>query len=440
MNTDLKISEEDRRWLPTIMPLIAIAVAACVSIGSLMLAGERNGTGQWTLSPFGWRRVMIVHALSALPLSWSLSHVLGGLMGRTRRWLAIYWLIAGALAAAMTVEFGNVAARMVDSAEVGYVARLFCRTSWCVAIQFPWCMWNIALASPNMRAPQFLLTHTHRTVWSGVVAFGLPSCFLAIFVPQQVTRATDLWQRERFVNAFDVVQRLCAIGTKTSLGERSTSSDDGRTSRIVITPQIALAELGQAVRYISLKADELKSAEQNDVVCMQLAAAYRSLNRMADAEAVLKISAARTPAAALLLAEIHLEQDHYEASRQCAESALRMSRGSTGDGKLGKPAEEILVQAYFLLGLVAGKRNDLALAERYLLEALAQASSFRADVHAKLASHYEFTGQLYRSREHQRMAAKLAPLKYSQPKRLAMMAFSTGAPIGLARPQSSTYK
>jgi hypothetical protein len=428
----------------TYMPLIATAVAGSVSIVAIVLAGGHERRLQTLATvPFGWNRVIVIHALAALPLSWALSHGLIRCKGLTEKWATALWFTAGVLTATLTVLFGNIVGQAVASAEPGYVCRLVFRTGWCVAIQVPWCSWGFAAASSVRGQPPSWHTDTHRMAWAGLVAFGLPGSFLAIFVPQQVTRAVEQWRQERLRGAHEVVQRLFEIGSQASLGDRGTSDDHGGGARKMVTPRVALTDLNQAIQYVSLKAQELASVEQTADVSLQRAALYRSLDKMVEAEEVLQIFAARVPTAALVLAQFHLEQDRDESCLRYAELALRLARETrvdAVDAQAETLSDEIQVQAYFLLALFAGKTRDLALAERYLVEALEQIPSFSADIHAKLAKHYEFTGQLYRSREHQRMAAKLAPTKYHEPRHLAMMVISTGAPIGLTRPQSSTYR
>ena len=169
---------------------------------------------------------------------------------------------------------------------------------------------------------------------------------------------------------------------------------------------------------------------------MQLAQGYLALDRPADAAATLAPLAERSPRAALVLAQINRRQRQFDAARRWAEKVLAI----IGSAPATAEDQEIALQAYDLLAILAGERGDYATAERYLLEALEQLPARRAEIHFRLGKHYEIAGDFPRALDHLRTAAESAPQRYEQPEGLLTKMLSTGAPVGLARPKSSRYR
>ena len=88
---------------------LGVMLAAIVSTAALWggVDSQRRAEGL-VIIPFGWNRLIVIHAASTLLLSWGVARVLSRWRpGVTGRSMASVWIIVGLLVAAATVSLGT---------------------------------------------------------------------------------------------------------------------------------------------------------------------------------------------------------------------------------------------------------------------------------------------------------------------------------------------
>ena len=417
----------------------AVAVSAVVSTAALVAAAgaDRRSLGLVT-SPFGWNRIIVIHTLFTLVLSWWFARVLAQLIPELiERWMTVVWGGVGVGIALLTFLAGVAVDSFLESTQSGYTARLVCRIVWCLALQVPWYMMARSATPGRSQPPAFSTANLFG--FSLLTAVGVPVSFLAVFLDQQTAYARDHWQKVELLKARLMVQRLVDVGSTVSLGKRGLGNNS--SVLVEVTPDAALRELQNNLVFMQEQITQLKALPRSPELVLQLARCYLSVGRADDTEAMLKPLAETDPSAAIELAGLYKGMERNDESRRWAEKALRVAQQAkpTSEDETALN-ENIQMQAYEMLTVSAGEAAEFDQAEQYLLEALDRLPSRRAEIHDRLGTHFEFIGELSKASEHQREAARLDPDRFSEPDSLVEKMLSSGAPVGLARPQSSRYK
>ena len=415
---------------------LAAVISTAALIGAAAIHEQPAGA---SISPFGWNRVVVIHSLSTLILSWWLA---GRIWEQTtaihpRRMLMIWGLI-GLVLAALTF-FGGVFLRpVIDALNAGFAVRLVTRVVWCMMLQVPWCLVGLATVRESEVQGGVKLGSLNVFGLGVVTALGVPLSFLAVFCEEQTRVARDNWVQTQLVDSYALVQRLYDVGSTSSLGERA--STDGSTSGSV-TPEQALADLQMAMQYVGHRIDQHSHGQLDDEGRLQLARDFLSLDRTDAAKDMLVPIAENHPVAAILLAEICKEQGDPAASRAWARKAMKVaSDAAKMNHDAANTSDDVQLRAYDMLAVFAGEEGDFKAAEGFFLEALERIPSRAAEIHDRLGKHYEFLGELPRAIQHQQQAALLDPETFVPPDSLTQKVLSSGAPVGLARPKSSRYK
>jgi tetratricopeptide (TPR) repeat protein len=414
-----------------------LTLAAVVSIAALSLAaGPERRTAGLAPVPFGWYRVIVVHAVANLFLSWYVARMLT--LWRPAlavRWKAVVWMVVGLAVGGMTVIAGGALQGFFEAFGADYLVRLLQRIVWCTVLQVPWCMAGAAAGGGAPGGRRYAIPAGHLLGLAVMTTVGVPVSYLAIFLEQQTLQAHQQWQQGQLVQAERLVQRLCDVGSSISLGTRPASGDATRPP-VDVTPPMALADLKGMIALMTEQVGALAATGNSESNRLQLALGYLALDRPADAAATLAPLAERSPRAALVLAQINRQRRQFDATRRWAEKVLAI----VGPPPTSEEDQDIALQAYDLLAILAGEKGDYATAERYLLEALKRLPARRADIDFRLGKHYEIAGDFPRALDHLRTAAESDPQRYEQPEGLLTKMLSTGAPVGLARPKSSRYR
>lgn len=414
-----------------------LSLAAVVSIAAISLAAgaERRAAGLGPV-PFGWYRVIVVQAVANLFLSWYVARMLT--LWRPALavpWKAVVWMVVGLAVGGMTVIAGEALQGLFEALGGDYVVRLLQRIVWCTVLQVPWCMAGAAAGGGAAGGRRDAIPAGHLLGLAVMTTVGVPVSYLAVFLEQQTLQAHQQWQQGQLVQAERLVQRLCDVGSSISFGMRP-ASDDATRPPVDVTAAIALADLKEMVALMKEQVSELAATGSSESNRLQLAQGYLALDRPADATTTLAPLAERSPRAALVLAQINRQRGQFDAARRWAEKVLAI----IGRAPASAENQEIALQAYDLLAILAGEKGDYATAEHYLLEALDQLPARRAEIHFRLGKHYEIAGNFPRALDHLRQAAESDPQRYAQPEGLLTKMLSTGAPVGLARPKSSRYR
>jgi tetratricopeptide (TPR) repeat protein len=418
---------------------VGLVLAATVSIATLYAAaGTERRELEMAISPFGWNRVIVVHSLSTLIFAWWLARTLGAWAPRsTNRSMAVVWIAAGLAIGWLTVVAGTPAEAILLQSQAGGVVRFSCRFLWCTALELPWCMAGLAATRKREASRPAIFSPLHLLTLAVVTAIGVPISFLAVFIEQQARYAQTAWQSGKLIEARQLVQRLCDVGSTVSLGDRTLP--DG--ARVEVNASQALSDLHKGVHFVEQQIEQLMSVEPTNQRRQQLALCLLALNRDSEADSVLDAIADREAVAALLLAQVHQSKGRLTACRQWAERAIELAEQAQPSSPQDTEARiEVQLRALDLLAVAAGEQADFTAAERYLWEAVKRLPSRRAETYYRLGKHYEFVGELSKAIECQRRAASLDSDKYAAPASLVEKMLASGAPIGLARPRSSRYR
>jgi len=414
-------------------PIVAVAV----SIAVLFLAGGLlGGSTDVAISPFGYHRVIVVHALTSLLLSWSIA----GLLVPSQRSFGVTaaWLAGGSGVLLLTIAFGRQVGIELDHAEIGYLGRMPVRVLWCVALQLPWCVFARSIERPtSTQKPTPTRTVgsiVNRFALALVVALVIPYGYINTLTQKQTEIAKSLWQKERMVKALPVVRRLCAIGSPRSFGVSRTP--DGR--RQTVSARSASETLRQAIDYYSEEVRLLQSGPLDDPQRIRLAERLSSLGRLDEAQAALQPIASRHVVAAVIMAQTYQEQFQLSEGSRWYETAIRLARSTTP----ANPTEaamlvEIQKRAYNAL---AGNARELRQFERavgYYNEAIDRLPSHRAYFHYQLGRYYKEVGAPVRSAEHLGKAHELSPNEYGRADSVLVGVLSTGTPVGIFAPSAS---
>ncbi len=415
------------------------ALAAVVSMISLwMAAGIERQTLGLAASPFGLHRMIVVHALAALPLSWALARALLTMTPVLKsRWMMFVWVVVGVLVVCATIGGGGFVEHGLNSDRSGYAARLAVRVFWCLVLQTPWCLAAQAVANVSRKQPH-LFALGHLLLIALVVAVAVPISYVEVLLDQQTAKAMTLWKEFRVVEAQRAMQRLYDLGSTRSFGATQKLGAADSTGEKV-RPALALVQLQSTIEYLQAEVQRLMSGEPTEAQRMSLARYLAALDRVEEAKEVLDPLARRDPAAAIRLAQLFQAEGDTAAAERRLQRGLELAQAVETD----PPTEanvKIQAQLYDLLARSAGGRADYDAAEQYCLEAIERLPSRRADFHYRLGRHYEYVGRAFRAVEHLQLAAEQDPQQYDPPQSAAAKLFSSGTPIGLFRPASSRYK
>jgi tetratricopeptide (TPR) repeat protein len=301
-------------------------------------------------------------------------------------------------------------------------------------------MLAIALRRTPERRPQSYFSTGNLLILGLVTAIGVPVSFLAVFLDEQTIQAHRYWQEMRIVKAQRIVQRLCDVGSTRPLGQREV--DGGSSAKQVdVSPRKALTDLRAGARFFEEKARVLTSGDVTDQRILELVSCYTALDKLEEAVAALKPVSQRDPWAALRLAELYGQLGRKQDCQATAERVLQTAqRVKPKNATEVQENENLQFGAYEMLVVLAGERADYAMAESLLWDAFERLPGRRADVHGCFIKHFEFIGDFTQAVAHQARAANANPEQYSPPESVWRKVLSHGAPVGLARPQSSRYK
>jgi len=306
---------------------VGLLFATVLSIGALIGAADadRRSIGV-AIVPFGWQRLIVIHSLATLMLSWWLARILQRCQPKWQRRTSCWvYGAVGVAMAALTFFFGSHPAIVLEGSEPSYAWRMLARILWCAALQTPWCVVGFELSRADGASRPPLFSSANLFALAAITALGVPLSFLSVFLNQQAAVARDAWSRWKLADARVLVQRLKDVGCSTSLGERPTARDRGGVTT-QITPARALADLQAACQIVKRQIDAMMAKPVRDEERRKLAQCYLALNRHDQAETILRPLADRDALVALDLARLLRERDRPEESRTWAATALRQSR------------------------------------------------------------------------------------------------------------------
>jgi tetratricopeptide (TPR) repeat protein len=389
--------------LRSLVPLLGILLALAVPLWALTAAAgmEREALGL-VAAPFGWTRLLVVHLLATLPLSLVVAVGFRGRAGGATA--AGVGAVLGTLLAGATVSEGASLAGWLDREQAGYYSRLAVRVLWCLGLQVPWCLFGLSLAPPRAGRSSDLPRWAAAAL-AVVVAVAAPAVYTGgpgraspyggahSLIDVQSRKAEDLLARTRPARAHAIVEGLCDVGSPRPIADEA--------------PEALRNELRQALRAATAASKVPLPARVSPAARVERAQGLAMLDRLDEAERLVRPLAADNAAAALLLAAIWQEQKRWEESSRSYRHALVL---------LGQDpaAARARVQAYDGLAFNARERKAYQEAEAVYGEALAQIPEARAHFHFELGRHHRSGGRPGKALHHLQTAAQLDPERYAE--------------------------
>ncbi|MBN2296314.1 MAG: tetratricopeptide repeat protein [Pirellulales bacterium] len=429
--------------------LIALPVALMFSIGPLVLAGNSQEPGSLAVAPFGWNRVVVVHAITALPLSWILSLAASRAWPMLRRrWTVLLWTIAGVDIAGLTIFAGNFVSQELAAHDAGSITRLVLRITWCLLLQIPWCLAALAMQKPEFVSPadsninlRYPLTIANFICWSLVVAIVIPISFVNGLTASQATIAREHWRALRIEKARQIVLRLFDVGSTQSLGssENNTAnnSHNNMMQRDILSKQ-ALKMLNENVEFLSTQIKALRAGALTESQQLLLGKYYAALDRNTQACEMIELLAHTNAEAAVTLGEIEQRQGHWQAANQWFIKAIDLARQEKShDPDTVAENKKLQTFAYDALARGARELKQFEQAEAFYHEAIEELPNRAAHFHAQLALHCDLGGRPAEAIVHQLKAHELDPNQHSAPASLTTKIFSNSTPVGIFAPAAS---
>ena len=429
-----------------------VIMATTAALAALLAApDESRRIVDAAVVPVGWKRVVVMHVIASLPLSWVLAHVLARRFpGWTSRLACVFWIALGLATALWTAARGETLGHALNAGQADYLLRLVVRTAWCVALQLPWCL--AAMAAPRADVPRTSsIPLRHVVPLALIVAVLMPVGYLDRLIEQQTLLARAHCGNRHYASAWDVLTRLCDLGSRKNLWEVDI---DGNGTIHEYPPRASLAilnnDIARARHALKTAMEQLPAAHSTaspgkavppPMVLLALAENLASLGEFDEARTVIEPLAESDARAAVVRAQIDEQQGEWEGANAWFRKALEIVQSRCCDDPLDDETRvAIQVQAYNVLAHNARELDRYDIGEQTYFEAMDRLPSHKAYYHHQLGRHYELWGRPFKAVAHFAAAHELSPRQYAPPESALLKVLASGAPIGLFRPDASNYE
>lgn len=407
--------------------IAGLTAALVVSAAALALA---RGSGQLDaglqIAPFVASSVIAIHVVMTLPLSWLAALRLSF---HCPTWLAG---TLAAVAAMLTVIVGKDLAAWIERGAGSFPELVLARATWCLALQVPWCILAMRLSRNETQS-------THAGGWAlamaGFAALVPPALYVIHLTGRQAATLPDLLARGRVTRALSVTEQICQLGRAELLlpaDERPVGGD----------PRAGKRSIGELRVQLRREVRELTDAVKLPLTpgahpIIRRARQFAQLDRLDEAEELLRPVAGDDSAAMLLFAALLQDRQRWGESDEWYRSALARRRTAlerdprafaqsfaTVAGAAASPLATLAIaadsgqamrdciRAYDGLAFNARGRGALAQSEAYYREAMDRIPPARAHFHFQLGRHYEQADRPAAAIEQFNEAARLAPREF----------------------------
>jgi|GEM_PF-2015040 len=355
-----------------------------------------------TCAPFGWQIVMIVHLVASLPIGLVTSASLVQARRREGRWISdAAWALIGLTEISAVVLFGENVAAAFEWSNAGFLARDLARTVVVFLLVLPWLI--VATRWDRFR-PRIPVSRA---------AF-LVAAMLALLPPlvytSQLTekRAIDLkahLSTGRLLKAKSTLVGLRELGGRQTVGG------------IPLTQALRglRATIDRTERNASRKLPTSASASLK----LERAFLLIQLDRLEEAEPLLRSLGETMPEALLLLGAVYREQSRWADAERAYRQVLASSlAGAVRDRGL----QERSTTAYEGWAEAARSGGQPEVAERAYLEAQRRLPAKAGYFAFQLGRHYLAGGRPSKAVEQLRQAARLDPTLEAQVRSLILEA------------------
>jgi hypothetical protein len=340
------------------LPYLFAAVGPTLALW-LAAPPERAAHGM-AVPPFGWPSLLVSHTLSAVPLAAVLA---GRLMRRAEFRVTPGLAVAGGVLTAVGGWYAAAAlGHYLDADAAGFYTRSAARSVFCVLLATPWLI-HLPPAGGWVGVPTAV-----------ALAFLLPGVYSAKLAGEKLDQAEGEYRLSRLVRTRELL---------TGVGDL----DPDRAVKWAGRPP-SVSRLRTAVE---ADIDRLtKQVTARPVRTLEYAQALIGLDRLAEAESLLRDRASDDPLARLVLGECLLLKERWTDS----ESALRAGLAAYLPTAAADPvAAARCVTAFDLLAENATKRGATGEREAVLREGLEKLPAQAAYFRFQLGRHYQLSGR-----------------------------------------------
>lgn len=369
--------------------IIALSLAFAAAL-SLVLAG-----GEQTIAPFGWRVVIVVHALATLPLAVAAAHGVCALWPVLRhRWAVVLFVPAGFLLAWLTLKYGSATGARLRQQEIGSLLRMAIRVLWPLALQLPWTLLALQRGEEMKgQQPEPTEFKPRRMLGLSIAAIAIAVVLPSIYVDDLVRRRTR---------------------------EVDATLKDGQLAKATeLLEPLEHFGASQAMRYVeqqvTIKQDRLRELDRKrpanprhaDERQLERAKIYRSLGQYDAARLALDDLPERYPAAAELMAIISRDHQQWDESALWFRRAVRPLIASAAE-------EEVLYEVGRLdnLAYVLRAQRKYRQIETMYVEAIERLPQQEDHFRFQLGLHYRLVGRPLEARRQWEEAARLDPAQF----------------------------
>jgi hypothetical protein len=371
---------------------IGLGIATAVIVPSTLIRWftphERLGLGLGC-APFGWQIVMIVHMVASLPIGVVTSAGLARSRSPERRWaLRVVYILLGLAGVSAVVLWGGSMAGALESWKAGFLARDFVRTIIAHLLVLPWLIVAALRDGPEPRIP----ASPAAIFVTATLAFLPPLVYTNQIVENRLIDVNVNLSSGRLLKAKSSLMGLSDLGSSGQVGGTS--------------PTQALRGLeGKLAR---LERDAIRDLPASAAPSTRLQRAFLliQLERLDEAEAILRSLSETSSDALLLLGAVYRDQARWSESERAYRQALAsLLPGSIRD----RDSQERSATAYDGLAEAARSGGHPEIAEQAYQEARRRLPALAGYWALQLGRHYLSGGRPLDAIAQLRQAARLEP-------------------------------
>lgn len=347
-------------------PVLFYLLAAVVPAAALWLAAptDRAARGM-AVSPFGWPSLLVVQALSVLPLA---GVIAAWLVNRIRSRTPYLGLALGVIAATVGSFAVHWLADLLEVFEAGFALRCVLRSAFCLLLAVPWGV------AAHRSLPPLAVSRVMLAVGL-VAAVVLPGIWANKLAREVTAEAQDTLAARRMARALPLIEGVCDLDPGRQIVEAQ-----GNLTVLAARQRLAAGLKEQTDALARLDPARLPAKDR-----LAYAEALLTLDRAAEAEPILRELARKQPAAHLPLARALQQLGRYGESDAAARELLA---AALPDVREYPEARRWCRDGFDLLAENATRRGANADREAVLKEGLERVPGEQAYFHFQLGRHY----------------------------------------------------
>jgi Tetratricopeptide repeat len=386
------------RWIG---PGIAMALLVPTVLTHAFTPDERLRLGL-TCAPFGWRVVLIVHLVASVPIGLVTSAAIIRLGRRDDRWISTAaWTLVGLAGTAAVLLWGENAAGAFDWSGLEFLVRDVVRTIFAYLMVLPWLIISAGWDGPDTRIP----------VSGAGILVGTTLAFLPPLVYENQLVKSRSIELEAHLSTGRLLKAKSALVGLRELGDQRPIAG--------ATPAQALGKLEATLARLERDASRELPTSSAPASRMERAFLLIQLDRLGEAERILRSLSETLPDSLLLLGAVYRDQSRWSDSEKAYRRALAsfLPNAAKDHG-----ARESSLTAYEGLAEAARSSGRPEVAERAYQEARRRLPLMAGYFNFQLGRHYLGGGRPAEAIALLRKAVRLDPTLEAQVRPLILQA------------------